>query len=175
LLVLAFVSGRLERGAAQAADGRAVFDLPGRELNAARLGQTGARGGYPSAATFGRFARVALALVLTPAAGSIGPRWARQVDQEGEAGAINRGGHLGLGVERWLAGKGAVGPTGDLVRHVRPAVSGIRKGDSYDNRRDGPGNLDPARPARLGGSTLSFLAGEPRRSGRLGPAASCDC
>jgi hypothetical protein len=61
--VSAVFAGFFERGAAQAADDRAVFDLLGRELDAAWLGQARALHRRPPPAPLGGFARTIVALV----------------------------------------------------------------------------------------------------------------
>ena len=124
------VLGQLERGAAQAADDRAVLDLLGRELEAARLGLAGALGSDPPPAALGGFARAVAALVLAAVVRPAGAGRAGQVGQEREPGRVDPGGHLGLGVVGGLPVQGAVRPAGDLVRHVRAAQAQLgRQGD----------------------------------------------
>ena len=62
-----------QRGAAQAADDRAVFDLLGRELEAAWLRVARTLDRRPSAAPLGRLARAVVALVLAVARRQGGP------------------------------------------------------------------------------------------------------
>src|SRR5262249_2908785 len=113
----AVFAGLFERCAAQAADDRAVFDLRGRELDAAWLGQARVLDWRLPSVPLGGFAR-AIVVLVPDAVCAAGPGRAGQVDQEREAGRINSGGHLGPGVVGGLPVQGAMRPAGDLVRHV---------------------------------------------------------